>query len=186
MRIITLLLTGTLILVLMSCGGSSKSDVSSDDMSANEMASSERIADLLENIEDEPNNLSWRLQLAQEYEAMGQDMQALKTYEGALALDPNQADVKFSYAELAMRMGDKRKAFTAYKEILLGRDGPQYLNRISPKFLDSYTVTPIIASSMPEAYPSYSADGTKIIYQAYQGENWDIYEYDIASQTTNS
>jgi len=184
MRIFNFLLTGTLILFLMSCGGSSKSDVATDDMSMGEIASSERIAELQENIADEPNNLSWRLQLAQEYESMGQEMQALKTYEGALVIDPNQADVKYSYAELALRMGDKRKAFTAYKEILLGRDGPQYLNRIAPNFLDSYNVSAIIASSIPEAYPSYSADGRKIIYQAYQGDNWNIYEYDIAAQVT--
>jgi len=185
MRSIIFLITGILIFLLMSCGGSSKSDVSSDDLSSSELATSERIAELKENIEDEPNNLSWRLQLAKEYEAMGQDMQALQAYEGALALDPNQADVKYNYAELAMRMGDKRKAFTAYKEVLLSRDGPQYLDRISPKFLDSYAVTPIISSPAPEAYPSYSADGTKIIYQAYQNDNWDIFEYNIASQTTN-
>ena len=184
MRILNFLLTGTLILFLMSCGGSSKSDVATDDMAMSELASSERIAELQENIEDEPNNLSWRLLLAQEYESMGQDMQALKTYESALAVDPNQADIKYSYAELALRMGDKRKAFTSYKEVLLGRDGPQYLNRIAPKFLDSYNVTALIASSVPEAFPSYSADGTKIIYQAYQGDNWNIYEYDKALQTT--
>ena len=54
MRIITLFISGIMILFLISCGGSSKSDMSSDDMSASEMASSERIAELMENIEDEP------------------------------------------------------------------------------------------------------------------------------------
>jgi Tol biopolymer transport system component len=149
-----------------------------------EVESSERITNLKENIADEPNNLDWRLQLAREYESMGRNMEALKVYEGALTIDPNHADIKYSYAELASKMGDKRKSYQAYKDILLSLDGPQYLNRISPKFLDTYNVKPLITSPASEAYATYSADGTKIIYQALNGDNWDIYEYDVALQTS--
>jgi Tol biopolymer transport system component len=173
-----------LFLVFISCGGSTKTTTDSDDMTFDEAESSARIIELRENIEDEPNNLEWRLQLAKEYEASDRNMEALKTYEGALAIDPNQADIKFSYAELALHMGDKRKSFQAYKEILLGIDGPQYLNRIAPKFLDSYDVKSIVSSPSPEAYANYSIDGTKIIYQVYSADNWDIFEYDIALQTS--
>lgn len=177
-------LVSLLFLIFISCGGSSKTSTETDSRSYDEAESSLRISELKENIEDEPNNLEWRLQLAREYEAMDRDMEALKTYEEVLTIDPNQADIKYNYAELALRMGDKRKSFQAYKEILLGSDGPQYLNRIAPKFLDSYEVKPIISSPSPEAYANYSNDGTKIIYQAYNNDNWDIFEYDIASQTT--
>ncbi len=173
-----------LIVILISCGGPSKTTTDSGDMTFDEAESSARIIELKENIEDEPNNLEWRLQLAREYEALDRNMEALKTYEAALAIDPNQADIKFSYAELALRMGDKRKSFQAYKEILLGIDGPQYLNRIAPKFMDTYDVKPVVSSPMHEAYANYSSDGTKIIYQAYNVDNWDIYEYDTALQTT--
>jgi Tol biopolymer transport system component len=173
-----------LFFVLVSCGGPSKTTTDTGDMTFDEAESSARITELKENIEDEPNNLEWRLQLAKEYEALDRTMEALKTYEGALAIDPNQADIKYSYAELALRMGDKRKSFQAYKEILLGIDGPQYLNRIAPKFLDSYDVKPIVSSPSQEAYGNYSSDGTKIIYQAYNTDNWDIFEYDIALQTS--
>jgi Tol biopolymer transport system component len=171
-------------MIYISCGGTSKTSTDSDSMTLTEEESSMRIIELKENIEDEPNNLEWRLQLAREYEAMDRTMEALKTYEEALTIDPNEADIKFSYAELALRIGDKRKSFQAYKEILLGIDGPQYLNRIAPKFLDSYAVNPIISSPSPEAYATYSNDGTKIIYQAYNNDNWDIYEYDMALQVT--
>ncbi len=177
-------LVSLLFLIFISCGGSSKTSTETDRMSYDEAESSLRISELKENIEDEPNNLEWRLQLAREYEAMDRNMEALKTYEEVLNIDPNQADIKYNYAELALRMGDKRKSFQAYKEILLGIDGPQYLNRIAPKFLDSYEVMPIISSPSPEAYANYSNDATKIIYQAYNNDNWDIFEYDIASQTT--
>jgi Tol biopolymer transport system component len=177
-------LISLLFLIFISCGGSSKTSTETEDMTLSEEESSLRISELIENIEDDPNNLDWRLQLAREYEALDRNMEALKTYEEALTIDPNQADIKFSYAELALRMGDKRKSFQAYKDILLGMDGQQYLNRIAPKFLDSYNVVPVISSPSPEAYANYSPDGTKIIYQAYNNDNWDIFEYDIALQTT--
>ena len=184
MNALKYVLSAILAIGIVSCGGSSKTSSETEDLSSSEIAASERIADLKENIADEPNNLGWRLELAQEYEAMGQNMEALKTYEGALAIDPNRSDIKYNYAELALRMGDNRKSFQAFKEILLGMDGPQCLNRISPKFLDAYDVTPVIATSAPEAYACYTSDGTKIVYQAYKDDNWSIFEYDVATQVT--
>jgi len=175
---------GILLIFLISCGGSSKTSSDTESVTPDEAEISERILELKENIEDEPNNLGWRLELAREYQSLGRNMEALKTYEGALAIDPNRSDLKYEYAELALQMGDKRKAFLAYKEILLSLDGPQYLNRISPKFLDAYGVQPIISTAAPEAYANYSSDGLKIIYQVYNNDNWDIYEYEMNSQST--
>jgi len=184
MGLLKYLLISLLLLIFISCGGSSKSSPDTEGTTPSEAETSLRISELKENIVDNPNNLEWRLQLAREYESLDRNMEALKTYEEALTIDPNQPDLKFSYAELALRMGDKRKSFQAYKEILLGMDGPQYLNRIAPKFLDSYDVRPIISTPAAEAYATYSSDGTKILYQVYNSDNWDIFEFDIALQTS--
>jgi Tol biopolymer transport system component len=184
MSLLKYLVAGAWVIFMISCGGSSQQVAGSGDLSEAEIVSSERIASLKENIEDEPNNLSWRLELAREYESLGYNMEAIKTYEGALAIDPNRSDLKYNYAELAEQMGEKRKSYQAYKDILLGMEGPQYLNRIAPKFIDSYNVVPIISSPASEAFGAYSSDGTKIIYQAHNGTNWDIFEYQIASQST--
>jgi hypothetical protein len=172
-----------LLMMLMGCGGSQQTP-EMESATATERESLERINELKENIADEPNKIEWRYQLAKEYENLGRNMEALKTYEEALALDPGQTDMKYSYAELAMGMGDKRTAYQAYKEILLGVDGQQYLQRIGAKFMDAYKVTPVIASDDPEAFGMYSSDGLKIIYQAYKNNNWDLYEYDLASQSS--
>jgi Tol biopolymer transport system component len=50
--------------------------------------------------------------------------------------------------------------------------------------MDTYKVNPVVASSAPEAFGTYSSDGTKIIYQAHIDDNWDIFEYDMVSQNT--
>jgi Tol biopolymer transport system component len=179
MRIVDYLILITMTVTLCMCG---KPKSSADIDSA--AASNERIAQLKENIEDEPNNLEWRYQLALEYQQLGQNIEALKTYEAALAIDPGHSDIKYNYAELSFAMGEKRKALQSYKEILLGVDGQQYLGRISSKFVDVYKVTPVIASDVPAAFGMYSQDGTKIIYQAYQNENWDVFEYNRVAQNT--
>ena len=180
--IMRLLLIILMSMGVISCGGPKKS-ANLEGVPPGESASYERIAELKENIAEEPNNLEWRYQLAMEYQGLDMNTEALKTYEEALSIDPGHSDIKYSYAELALAMGEKKKAFQSYKEILLGVDGQQYLSRIATKFVDMYKITPVIATSIPEAFGVYSSDGNKIIYQAFKDGNWDIYEYDRISQT---
>jgi hypothetical protein len=73
-------LISLLFLIFISCGGSSKTSTETEDMTLSEEESSLRISELIENIEDDPNNLDWRLQLAREYEALDRNMEALKKY----------------------------------------------------------------------------------------------------------
>jgi hypothetical protein len=183
MNYLKIAMIGLLLVMIAGCGKAKKGS-ETESRATLEKESNARIAELRKNIADEPNKMEWRYQLAKEYEQMDRNAEALQTYEEALKLNPAQTDLKFNYAELALKMGERKKAFQAYKEILLGVDGQQYLSRIAPKFLDLYKVTPVIASAAPEAFGIYSADGTKIIYQTYQNNNWDIFEYDRNSQTS--
>jgi Tol biopolymer transport system component len=183
MRVLSILFISILSIGIISCGGAKKS-TDLEGLPQSESASYERITELKENVADEPNNLDLRYQLAMEYQNLGMNMEALKTYEEALTIDPGHSDIKYNYAELSLKMGDRKKAFQSYKEILLGVDGQQYLPRIATKFVDMYKITPVIATDAPEAYGIYSIDGNRILYQAYKNDNWDIYEYDRISQTT--
>ncbi len=175
----TVLISIILLILVIGCGSSKKSDEFADDSG---LPTSERIEDLKEKVEDEPNNLDWRMQLSEAYSEQGRDMEALRTLEGGLNLDPSNADLKYSIADLAIKLGDKRKAYQSYKEILQGLDGERYLSRISPKFVDTYEVNSIIATENDEAFPTISSDGNKIIYQMYENSNWNIYEYNLISQ----
>ena len=107
MNLSNLCIVGFLCLYMFSCGTSTRGP-DTGTFGTGEEESIERIRDLQENIADQPNNLEWRLQLAREYENLGRNMEALKTYENALIIDPNYSDLKYSYAELALKMGDKR------------------------------------------------------------------------------
>ena len=182
MKLLKYLLLIVLVFILViSCGTGKKSEDYAG-MSSTDIEANEKIADLRENVEDEPKNLDFRYQLSQAYQDQGRDIEALRTLEDGIDLMPSNADLKYTYAELAMKVGENRKAFNAYKEILQGLEGDQYLSRIAPKFVDTYQVTPVISTEKKEAFAVYSSDGSKILYQMHDFGNWDIYEYNMLSQ----
>jgi Tol biopolymer transport system component len=170
-----------MLLMLLGACGTSRVEVDTAGMAPEEIARLERIEDLKEKVEDEPKNMQWRTSLADEYLAGNQKVEALRVYEDGLQIDPSNSELKYNMAEIALELGDKRKAFTAFKDVLQGMDGDRYLTRIAPLFIDGYRVEPVIASDAPEAFAMYSGDGSKIIYQKYLNGNWDIYEYDRAT-----
>jgi Tol biopolymer transport system component len=171
-------------LFVISCTKPEKK-VDTTAMTSEEKVAYERIETIKMNIKNEPNNVELRNQLAMEYQRMGNNAEALKTYEDGLEMDAGHAELKFNYAEFALSIGKKKRAYQAYKEILKESDGEQYLTRIATKFMDIYNVIPVIATEYEEAFPMYSPDGSRIIYQANKYGNWDIFEYDITGQTTN-
>ncbi|MCP4413034.1 MAG: tetratricopeptide repeat protein, partial [Gammaproteobacteria bacterium] len=171
------------LLVAWSCSGSKNTTEEAPQFA--DQAMQDQVDDLLDKIDDNPNNPEYRRQLAQVYHDNGRGLDALKTLEAGLAIDPNDAETKYQYAQIAESLGDNRKAFTAYKEVLQSSAGNDYLDRIAPKFVDAFVVSKIIGTSANEAYGSFSSDGDKIVYQADQDGNWDIFEYTISTQATN-
>ena len=183
MKRFNILIPVIMLLLVYNCGKPAKT-INTEGMSPEKAELMKRIANLEEQVAKDPGNMDWRYQLADAYRDNGEDTKALGVYKEALDFDPGRTDVKFSYAELALNLGQRKEAYQAYKEILQGNDGQQYLDRIAPKFMDLYEVVPVIATSAPEAFGRYSPDGNKILFQAYQNDNWDIFEYDRLSQTT--
>jgi len=181
-RIVTIVAGVLLAWMLAACSGS-KSATGEYAPFQDEMLQS-RAEELHDQVDSNPNNLEYRRQLAQFYHENGRSLDALKVLESGLSIDPNDPETKIMYGEISEQMGDKRRALTAYKEVLQSSSGNAYLDRIAPKFVDAFKVTPLVATSANEAFGSFSADDSKIIYQADPDGNWDIFEYDMASGET--
>ena len=96
----------------------------------------EQVDDLVDKVNSNPENSEFRQQLANLYHQNGRSMDALKVLEEGLQLDPNDLETKYAYAEIASQIGERRRAYTAYKEILQSSYGNDYLDRIAPKFSD--------------------------------------------------
>ncbi|MGD9898501.1 MAG: DUF5050 domain-containing protein [Calditrichaceae bacterium] len=173
---------------LIACSGSKKSGEIEVPFENNQLK--QDVENLQKKIKDNPNTLEYRRQLATLLQQNDRGLDALQVLERGFAIDPNDAETKFLYAEIALDLGDNLKAFRAYKDVLQSSDGDAYLDRVAPKFADAFPLTKLIGTDANEAFGTFSASGDKVVYQSDQNGNWDIYEYDIAStnitQLTNS
>lgn len=164
---------------LMACSGSKQSVETVVPFEDTQLQ--EQVENLQKQIKDNPNNLEYRRQLASLFQQNNRGIDALQVLESGFVIDPNDAESKYLYAEIASGLGDNLKAFRAYKDVLQSADGDAYLDRIAPKFADAFVLTKLIGTDANEAFGTFSANGEKIVYQSDQNGNWDIFEYDIAS-----
>jgi len=172
----------SLLVFMFACSGSRKA---TEESGANfeDAQLQAKVEQLQKKIAKEPSNQVYRRQLATLYQENGNNQEALKILEKAFTFDPNNAETKYLYAEIAVKSGYKAKGYQAYKDILQGPEAETYLSRIAVKFMDAFKVTPIIDTPAQEAFGSFSADGNKIVYQSDVNGNWDIFEYDLTAQT---
>ncbi|HID39985.1 MAG TPA: DUF5050 domain-containing protein [Calditrichaeota bacterium] len=182
-RFFSILLSTALLIAVFSCSGSKKSSEESAVVFADQQVQ-QRVEDLKDKIDDNPNSVIYRKQLATVYYENGEKLEAMRTLEKAMAIDPSDAEMKYMYGEIALNMGDKLKAYRSFKDVLQLPSGSIYLDRIAPMFVDAFVITKVVGGSANEAFGNFSSDGNKIIYQTDQNGNWDIYEYDLTTQTS--
>lgn len=180
-RFLYILLGAVLLTAVFSCSGS-KPEGEKEIVFADEQVQ-QRVEDLKDKIEENPNSVIFRKQLATVYYENGEKLEAMNQLEKAFVIDPSDAEMKYMYAEIALSMGDKLKAYRAYKDVLQTPEGSAYLDRIAPMFMDAFQVTKIVGGPDNEAFGNFSGDGNKIIYQTDRNGNWDIYEYELTTQT---
>ncbi len=177
---------------MFSCSGSKNSapEISGSGAGVEDVQVQVKIKDLQKKIKKNPNNMEYYQQLADVYFEAGHNLEAMKTLEDAMRIDPNNAEVKYQYGMFSLKSGDKLRAFKAFKAVLMSVDGENYLDRISPYFVDAFPVTPVVQSEAQEAFGSFSPDGNKIVYQSDENGNWDIFIWDLTTgtkkQITNS
>ena len=171
-----------LLVSLWSCSGS-KGQLDEIPEFQDEQLQSQ-VEELQDKISENPQNPAYRTQLAELYQQNGRNADALVVFEEGLALNPNDQELKYEYAQLASRIGATRKALTAYKEILQSSSGSDYLDRIAPQFVDAFAITKLTTASSNEAFGSFSKDGDRIVYQSDQDGNWDLFEFTLSSQST--
>ncbi len=168
--------------MLISCSGSKNGKSgTSGAMITEDVAVQAKIKELQKKIEKNPNNMEFREQLADIYFENGHNMEAMKVLEEALKIDPHNPEVQYKYGDIALKSGDKRRAYVAFKAVLMTPEADSYVDRIAPYFVDAFVVTPVVESEANEAFGSFSADGNKIIYQSDENGNWDIYIFDLTT-----
>ncbi|RMH62865.1 MAG: hypothetical protein D6677_08870 [Calditrichaeota bacterium] len=178
-----LILISVLAIVLFGwgCSGSKSGD---NAPVFNDETVQSQVDDLLDKIDDNPSNNEYRMQLAKIYHENDRSLEALKVLEDGLKIDPNDMELKYMYGTISEAKGDLRRAYTAYKDVLQSASGNDYLDRIAPKFTDAFVVKPLVQTPANEAFATFNADGSKIIYQADTDGNWDLFEYTLGDSVS--
>lgn len=165
-------------MMLMYCGGGgtlSQADVA-------QMSPQEKILRLEKQAQKNPTDVNVKRMLYQEYLAADMNPRALSVMEDLLVIDPNQIDVQFQYGELQYKSGNPQRAYEAFLRVMESTQGDIYRSSVSAYIAGGYKVIQLTNNPAAEGFPVFSPDGNKIMYQKKVGNNWDIFEYDLATR----
>jgi TolB protein len=100
-------------------------------------------------------------------------------------LAPYDMDVRYEYGVLQYGEGNHKEAYRTFLSVMESSSAELYQSRISKYISSGYRLQQITFDTADEGFPVFSPDGTKILYQMKVDGNWDIIEYNIASQSPN-
>ncbi|RQW07037.1 MAG: hypothetical protein EH225_02540 [Calditrichaeota bacterium] len=177
---VLLLLLVSVIFFVYQCGGPKK--LTQEEYE--QLSPQEQVVYLEKYTEKNPTDIEAQKKLYRSYLEMDMQQKAISVMEKILKQDPYQPEVQFEYGELLMKRGEEMPAFRAFRDALKSPGGTAYSSRISQYLGGKYTVQQITSGQEDEAFPVFSPDGSKIIYQTNEKGNWDIAEIDLNSRTT--
>jgi len=176
-RITSGLLFFSILLLLSQCGGPKQ--LTQEEYQ--NLSSQERVTYLEKYISKNKTDIESRKLLYKEYLAIDMPEKAIPVMEEIFAIDPYQPDVQFEYGEIMVFRGENMAAYRAFRYVLQSPGGTAYVNSISRYVGGKYAVQQLTSSQADEAFPFFTQDGNKIIYQTNENGNWDIAQKDIIS-----
>ncbi len=179
-KVMQIVLIAAMAFFLTQCGGPKK--MTQDEI--NQMPPQERITYLEKYVEKNPNNLEMKKELYKTYLETNMPDRAVPIMKDIINTDPYQAEVQFDYGNLMMKKGETQLAYRAFRDALKSPGGSMYSKQVSQYLGGKFVVQQVTSGQANEAFPCFSPDGSKIIYQTDANGNWDIVEQDLASGTS--
>jgi TolB protein len=180
-RITALLWLLAFALLLLDCGGPKK--LTQDEF--DQLSPQERVAYLEKYVRKNKTDVESMKKLYKEYIEMGMPEKAIPVMEDIISTDPYQSDVQFEYGEMMLFRGDNMSAYRAFRDALNSPGGTVYTQSVSRYLGGKYAIQQVTSGQADEAFPVFSPDGEKIIYQTNEQGNWDVVQKVIASGETN-
>ena len=166
--------------LLLQCAGTKKLPQDEYD----QLSPQERVTYLEKYTKKNSTDISAKKQLYREYLNLNMTEKAVMVMEDIIKQDPFQADVQFEYGELMMKRGEAIPAYQAFRDALKSPGGTSYSTRVSRYLGGKYSIQQLTSSPANEAFPVFSSDGLKLIYQTDENGNWDIAERELSSGAT--
>ena len=127
-------------------------------------------------------NVRARELLADAHEALGNYPEAidqLKKAEALYAAQPEQRSlVRLRLAQLHLRLGDRRSAFSLLRAIVHTSPNNSTLNQIASLVADAYEVVQLTSGDKDNYAPRFSPDGSRIVFSSARLDNGELYLMD--------
>ncbi len=166
--------------LLVQCGGPKK-------LTSNEyeqLSPQEKMTYLEKYVKKNDTDTEAKKQLYTIYLDLDMPQKAIPLMESIIKQDPYQPQVQFEYGTLMLRQGETKTAYHAFSAALKSPGGTAYSTSISRYLGGKYAVQQVTSSPANEAFPVFSPDGNKIIYQTDENGNWDIAEIDLGTSAS--
>ncbi len=126
------------------------------------------------------SNANLCFDIAKEYIALGRSAYALPYLNKSITLDPTNMDAVYARAETNQKVGRRKSAYQDYLTVLRDFKGEAYVDRIAGQFASPYKITQLTNNAFNDVLPSFSPDGSRILFQSDRNGNWDLYEMELA------
>ncbi len=130
--------------------------------------------------EGDSSNAGLCFDIAQEYVTLGRNRYAIPYLDKSITLDGTNMDVVYFRAQVHQKLGQRKSSYRDYLTVLRDFKGEAYADRISAQFASPYKVTQLTNNKFDDIMPSFSPDGSKVLFQSNRSGNWDIYVMEMA------
>jgi len=149
-----------------------------------QLSPQEKITYLEKYTKKNSTDIQSKKKLYQEYLNLNMTDKAIGVMEDIIKQDPYQAEVQFEYGELMMKQGEAIPAYQAFRDALKSPGGTSYSTRVSRYLGGKYAVQQLTSGPADEAFPVFTSDGSKLLYQTNENGNWDIAEKNLNTGET--
>lgn len=131
--------------------------------------------------EDTQGMPSLRMDLAMEYMKLQKYDDAINTLKEAVGLDSNYVEANFWMARAYRDKGDKKNMYRQLIVVMESIRGDEFVDDVKPFVGSSFEIVQVTNNTYNDIYPSFSPDGSKILFQSDRSGSWDIFEMSVGS-----
>ena len=159
-----------LVLSLFSCTGSRKAVKDSELFSREN-----QFQILLQNVKSNPDDPEVHYQLAKAYFDIDSLNLALDAVNKSIELDETNNRAKLLKGNIFLKKKDIKNAYQLYLEILRSQNGDEFVEDIRNSYGKPYPIHQLTKGEYNNAFPCFSPDDQRIVFQSDRDGNWNIY-----------
>lgn len=125
------------------------------------------------------NELQALVQMGDQLRALGDYTRARSQYERALKIDGHYVAARLALADLLLHTQQTEQAAAIYHDLLHNQPSDSLVQKIGRFLGQPYEIIQITHGPGQHAFPDLAPDNKRLVCQADDNDNWDIYVLDL-------